>query len=54
MREIAEFEWQSISYWETNLWNIEYSIEYRIKELKQKIVNQTITEEEKEELNLLK
>lgn len=43
----------TITYGEHEVGKYELSIEYRIKELKQKLVNKTISEEEKEELKLL-
>lgn len=43
----------TVIYWEHEVGKYELNIQYRIKELKQKMVNKTITEEEKEELKLL-
>lgn len=42
-----------VTYGEHEVGKYELSIEFRIKELKQKLVNWTITVEEKEELKLL-
>ena len=46
-------EWTPVTYGEHTVGKYEYSIDYRIKELKQKIVSKSITTEEKEELTLL-
>ncbi len=46
--------WDTVSYGEHEIGTVEKSIEFRLKELKQKLVNGTITTEEKEELSLLK
>lgn len=45
--------WDTLSYGEHEIGKYELNIEFRIKELKQKLVNKTISEEEKEELKLL-
>jgi len=46
--------WDKVSYWEHEIWEYNKNILYRVKELKQKVVDWTITAEEKEELNLIK
>jgi hypothetical protein len=46
-------EWTPVSYGEHAVGKYELSIEFRTKELKQKIVSKTITDEEKEELKIL-
>lgn len=43
----------TISYGDIELWKVEMSIDYRINELKKKVVDKTITKEEIEELKLL-
>lgn len=45
--------WDTLSYGEHEIGKYELSIEFRIKELKQKMVHKTISDEEKEELKLL-
>ena len=47
-------EWDTIKYWEHTVWKVEKSVEYRKKELKQKIVNWNATKAETDELTLLK
>lgn len=47
-------EWDTVTYNSKEAGKYEKSVEYRIKELKQKVVNWTITADEKEELSLLK
>lgn len=44
----------TVSYGDIEFGKNELSIDYRIKELKQKVVNWEITQEEKEELSLLR
>lgn len=46
-------EWTPVTYGEHEVGKYELSIEFRIKQLKQKLVSKTITDEEKEELKLL-
>lgn len=46
-------EWTPITYGEHEVGKYELSIEFRIKQLKQKLVSKTITDEEKEELKIL-
>ena len=46
-------EWTQVTYWEHEIGKYEFNIEYRILELKKKVLNKTITTEEKEELTLL-
>lgn len=46
-------EWTPITYGEHAVGKYELSIAFRIKELKQKLVSKSITDEEKEELSLL-
>ena len=43
----------AVTYGEHEVGKYQIDIQYRIKELKQKVVDKTITEEEKEELKLL-
>lgn len=45
--------WTPVTYGEHEIGKYELSIEFRIKELKQKLVSKTITDEEKEELKIL-
>lgn len=42
-----------VTYGEHEVGKYELSIEFRIKQLKQKLVSKTITDEEKEELKIL-
>ena len=50
---MALTEGTPVTYGEHTVGNYEYSVDYRIKELKQKIVSKSITDEEKDELKLL-
>lgn len=46
-------EWTLVTYWENEVGKYEKNIQYRIKQLKQKLVSKIITDEEKEELKIL-
>ncbi len=50
---MALTKWDSVCYWEHEVGKFEMDIEYRKKELKQKLVNKEINKEEKDELQLL-
>lgn len=51
-RNIA-IEGQTVGYGEVELWQVKYNIKHRIEVLKQKLVDEGLTTEEKEELSLL-